>query len=401
MFTRHFRENRPIFEGDMLMDDKIDVIKTGGSIRIKLSGRITAENSGVLSAVFDEQNNISADSEAVIDADELSYISSAGLRVLISAQKKYGCVRMENVNDAVYDIMSVTGMTEIMTVTKRLKELSVDGLPLLGKGGTAAVYRLDEDRIVKVFSEHIDFKTVLNEQRACRSALKAGIATAIPYELAKVGKCYASVTELVTSSTLTEKLMTEPENRTDNIGRYVDLVTGLNEIKVSEPDFKSMKSHYLGMTEYVREYLTEQEYICFTGMINNIPDGSGFVHGDCHTGNIMSQGDELLLIDMATAGYGHWFFELFCVYFTYGLVAKMSDPEQSLGLSREICAEVWEKALDGYRKKYPDEDWSNMERKCEAYAKLKMLLSTLPEREMAKAVEPVLKQLSSDLLSEY
>ena len=384
------------------MEEQIRIIKNDNSdFRIFLPEKIDFNNSVVLSDALEKIAPDEKTSEIVFDADKLVYISSSGLRALLTVQKKFEFVRIENVCDSVYETFSITGFTEMMTVTKKLREISTDGLTLLGKGGTASVYRLDEDRIVKVFSENIDFRTVLNEQRGCRSAFKAGIPTAIPYELARVGKSYAAVTELVQSSTLTETLAQNPDNIEKNIDRYADFVTGLNDIKVSLTDFRSMKRHYLDMVDYVREYLDEDEYSCFTGMINDIPDGNGFVHGDCHAGNIMCQNGDLLLIDMATAGYGNWFFELFCIYFTYVLVAGMSDPEQSLGLSRDICAEVWNKTFGVFRTKYPGEDWEETERKCASYAKLKMLLSTLPEREAAKAYEPILKQLSSDLLSEY
>ena len=44
---------------------------------------------------------------------------------------------------------------------KTLKEISIDGCELLGKGGNGAVYKLDDERIVKIyFSNRADFEKI-------------------------------------------------------------------------------------------------------------------------------------------------------------------------------------------------------------------------------------------------
>ena len=55
----------------------------------------------------------------VLDFAELSYISSAGLRVLLSAQKvmnRQGEMKITRVNDTIREIFEVTGFTEILTI---------------------------------------------------------------------------------------------------------------------------------------------------------------------------------------------------------------------------------------------------------------------------------------------
>lgn len=54
-----------------------------------------------------------------LDFENLDYISSAGLRVLLSAQKqmnKQGQMRLIHVGDAIMEILEVTGFTEILTI---------------------------------------------------------------------------------------------------------------------------------------------------------------------------------------------------------------------------------------------------------------------------------------------
>ena len=287
-------------------------------------------------------------------------------------------------------------MGSVEVISERLKEIDVTGLPVIGKGGTAVIYRLDDERIAKVFFEHIDLHTVMNEQRACRSALKAGIPTVIPFELAKAGNCYAAVIELVNSDTLAGQIRADAAN----IRMYTDFVLGLNDIEVSEKGFRSVKSQYLEMNEHARQYMTDEEFTCFTEIINGMPDGSGFIHGDCHAGNIMQQNDELLLIDMANAGYGHRILEAVGIYYDYVMVADISDPVKYLGLDRETCHLIWESYISAYFLKYQSDNTENFIDKVRKYAKLKGLLLTLPNRDLAKAFEPFLRRTSEELLAD-
>ena len=58
-------------------------------------------------------------SELVIDMEKLEYVSSAGLRVLLSLQKtmnKQGSMKVTNLNDIVTEIFEVTGFSDIFTI---------------------------------------------------------------------------------------------------------------------------------------------------------------------------------------------------------------------------------------------------------------------------------------------
>ena len=62
---------------------------------------------------------ISGLSELLFDFEKVQYISSAGLRVLLSAQKvmnTQGKMKLINVNESIMEILEVTGFTEILTI---------------------------------------------------------------------------------------------------------------------------------------------------------------------------------------------------------------------------------------------------------------------------------------------
>ena len=84
---------------------------------IKLEGRLDT----VTSPELEKELGGSLDGivELIWDFSDLEYISSAGLRVLLSAQKvmnKQGTMRVTNVNESILEIFEITGFTEILEI---------------------------------------------------------------------------------------------------------------------------------------------------------------------------------------------------------------------------------------------------------------------------------------------
>ena len=143
---------------------------------VKLQGSVDSSNA----PQFEEELQAAISGQTMtLDAEELTYISSAGLRVLLKAKKALGGdLVMTNVSPEVYDILDMTGFTQILTVRKAIRQISVEGLNVIGKGQTASVYRIDADTIVKVFRPNIDFGMVQNEIAKAKVAFMHGIPTA-------------------------------------------------------------------------------------------------------------------------------------------------------------------------------------------------------------------------------
>ena len=88
-----------------------------GTLTIKVSGRLDTATAPQLDEEL--KGSIEEIDKLVMDLEELEYISSAGLRVLLSAQKtmnKQGTMEVTGVNDAVMEIFEVTGFSEILTI---------------------------------------------------------------------------------------------------------------------------------------------------------------------------------------------------------------------------------------------------------------------------------------------
>jgi len=82
-----------------------------------LEGRLDTITSPELEEELKEA--IDGAKELVLDFDKLEYISSAGLRVLLAAQKimaKQGQMRITHVNETIMEIFEVTGFSDILTI---------------------------------------------------------------------------------------------------------------------------------------------------------------------------------------------------------------------------------------------------------------------------------------------
>lgn len=95
----------------------INKTNDGASLMIELEGRLDTISAPQLEAEL--KKSVTGISVLVFDFEKLEYLSSAGLRVLLSAQKvmnRQGEMKIRNVNDTIMDIFEVTGFSEILTI---------------------------------------------------------------------------------------------------------------------------------------------------------------------------------------------------------------------------------------------------------------------------------------------
>ena len=95
----------------------IDIKRNAEKTVIELVGRLDTTTAPVLDKTINE--DVADTQDLVLDLNGLEYISSAGLRVLLSAQKKMqknGSMKVINVCEAVMDVLEMTGFADILTI---------------------------------------------------------------------------------------------------------------------------------------------------------------------------------------------------------------------------------------------------------------------------------------------
>ena len=94
---------------------KIDFNNNNGILNVVLDGRLDTTTAPELESFLGK--NYETAGSIVIDCEKLSYISSAGLRVLLAAQKKTkGAMKLVNVCEAVMEVFEMTGFADILVI---------------------------------------------------------------------------------------------------------------------------------------------------------------------------------------------------------------------------------------------------------------------------------------------
>ena len=95
----------------------IDIILKDNQMILSLSGRLDATNAPKLEAEL--KRSIEGVKKLVFDFQELEYISSAGLRVLLNAQRimnNQGEMTVRNINDTISGVFEITRFVDILTI---------------------------------------------------------------------------------------------------------------------------------------------------------------------------------------------------------------------------------------------------------------------------------------------
>ena len=95
----------------------INKIKNGGSLILGPEGRLDTVTAPELEKTIDTE--LTGVTDLILDFKALSYISSAGLRVLLTARKKMdkiGKMTVKNVNETIKEIFELTGFADFLNI---------------------------------------------------------------------------------------------------------------------------------------------------------------------------------------------------------------------------------------------------------------------------------------------
>lgn len=321
-----------------------------GTLTIYLTGKIDSTNAPQIENEITRIRSEVSHETTSIDAEELEYVSSAGLRIFLRIRKEEPEMSIVNVSPEVYEILDMTGFTEMIKVEKAYRRISVDGCEAIGQGANGKVYRIDPDTIVKVYFNPDSLPDIQRERELARRAFVLGIPTAIPYDVVKVGDGFGSVFELLNAKSFAKLLIADPGCIDEVIKMYVDLLHKIHSTLVKEDDMPSMRNVAIDWAEFLIGYLPPEIGDKLVSLVKAVPEDLHMMHGDYHIKNVMLQNGEVLLIDMDTLCHGHPIFELAFMFNAYCGFAEVdhSVTERFLGIPYETGCEIWNKALPLY-----------------------------------------------------
>ena len=204
----------------------INMIPDGAALTVALEGRLDPSSSSRLEAEL--RGALDGVRELTLDLAGLEYISSAGLRVFLSADKimkRQGKMTVRNVNEVVHEIFEVTGVSGI---------LRIEDAP---SGGEEPGKELTLEAKIDNNERFTDFLNAELEAMDCPIKAQMQIDTAVDEILANVAN-YAYGEE---SGPVTLRVGLEDEPRTAVI-RFTDSGVPFNPLEKEVPDSISLSA---------------------------------------------------------------------------------------------------------------------------------------------------------------
>ena len=377
------------------------------TLTLSLTGRIDANNAPKVEAEIADALAKNPGAVPVFDASGLEYISSAGLRVLLKFRKQFGkSLDVIDVSNDVYDIFSVTGFTELLNVRKKLREISIEGCPVISGGGFSTIYRLDAETIVKVFDKvPTPLAKVEADRTTSREVFLHDIPTAIAYDVVRAGNHYGLVYEMIDADTVAGTLTKRPELLEELGLKMARLMKKLHTTEFDAGTFPDLRDFLRGMVQlpFNMGLITAEDKALIDGLIDRIPGRNTFLHLDYHPKNIMFSNNELVLIDVGEAALGHPIADLMmsythCVYIARSWSGAGNDlHEKAMGLDHKTLGALWDVIMPEYFGTTDADTLREYEEIISGYSPLMMLVSAsiipIPDELRPSIAAPMMERL--------
>ena len=300
-----------------------------------------------------------------------------------------------------HEILDETGITSWVKVYKKLRNVDLNSLKMLGTGMYGSVYRVNDEQILKVFHDvhsEIEMRNIIN---TVRIAFTHDIPTIMPFEVVRTEKGFGVILELLSSQILST-LMHDNTNYFDSyVVKMVDLAKTLANTEFEEGTLRNSNDIATEYVESAAEFLMPEEIVTLKNYIDIVPRRNTGVHGDFHARNIMIMDDKPILIDMDAFSCGHPVWDIGGTYRIYNLFPHFSDdithkllelegitlPDFYFKLIRFTVDEAdrcWEKFFDEYFKDYSAQEKIYMADAAKVYGLFMTLLFSIERCHLVK-----------------
>ena len=372
-------------------------------IYIAIEGRIDVSNAAAAEEAIYKIKKDNVGKHIVIDADKLEYVSSAGLRVILKLRKDAPKLAIINVSPDVYEVFDMTGFTDMVTIEKAYPRMSVEGCEFIAKGANGAVYRYDDETIVKTYFAKDALPEIRQERENARRAFVLGINTAIPYGIVRVGEGYGTVTELLNAVSVTKLIRNSVDDLSIPSKYYVDMLKSIHAIEVEDGLVPDMRETALDWANFVAPHIKEECATKLKALVESVPKQNTMLHGDYHTNNVMVQNNEPLLIDMDTLCMGHPIFELGSMFNAFVGFSELDHQNimDFFGYSFETAGKFWNMSLKAYLGTEDDAVCQSVAEKAMVIGYTRMLRRAIrrPNEEGSAAQVAHCKQRLEDILT--
>ena len=121
--------------------NQVSYQKEADKLIIQITGIVDSSNSPAIEEQIQTIVEKEQADRIVMDFSDLEYITSAGLRIILRLKQDIDDTSVINVSSEIYEILDMTGFTEMMDISKAYRKFSVEGCEVIGQGANGKVYR--------------------------------------------------------------------------------------------------------------------------------------------------------------------------------------------------------------------------------------------------------------------
>ena len=212
-------------------------------LTLYLEGELNSYNADNIEKEIEGTLKSQSFEKLVLDFSHITYISSAGLRIILKLKQQYGDLSIVETSLEVYDIFSMTGFTNIMDIKKGLKRIYLSGAQVIGDGYYSTVYRIDKDTIIKVFERVSDPNQIERELKLAKEAFVLGIPTAISFDIVRVDDGKLGVRyEMLDCMSLKNAFLNLKNQWPELLDKYAALLKKMNNTQCDDPKNQTIYS---------------------------------------------------------------------------------------------------------------------------------------------------------------
>lgn len=288
-------------------------IENNELITVWLPERIDSSNADEVEAKLYEISELNPGKSLSLNAENMEYISSAGLRLLLKFQKAGLLENLGNVSQNVYSILDNTGFIGIINVNRLAASYEYDHNALIGCDSFGKLYKADKENVIRVYDSHVDPSDIEMGFECAKVMMNSPVSCAIPFDMVTTsnGKgCLYSVEDFMSVSTLITKQSDADEFRVKAINKIVkqlNLVHGVTELSdcVPRETDRLPELIYKNLNAFSEE---EKEKICH--IVRKISRGNKVILENVNERTILISYKEPVLVDFSLLRFGNPLFEI-------------------------------------------------------------------------------------------
>ena len=227
-------------------------------------------------------------------------------------------------------------------MTEEVKTIDISGLHPFALGNTGECYRLDEDKILKLYFDKSRLPRILAEKKNAVSLLRNDIPTAISYDVVSADDRIGIIFEMIDAKNVSETIVADGSQAAP-LGRDVArLAREIHRHIDTDGQFDLRATQFARYSTESLTYVGEEARQRIYRVLDELDSYVNYVHGDFHPNNILVRKDGLYLIDLAGFCHGCPAYDVGAILFSFFASPEASGEINTFnGLSRKQRLDFW------------------------------------------------------------